>query len=119
MLRRSLEPHHPELGGADLCDWVATLYGGSKVLDDAHRKLLTEGAIVTSAVSKYGLGVELLDASITAGAGPAIGHGGSIHGSHTQAYWFPDKGTAICAVVNQDGVDANDVTLAALLALFK
>ncbi len=105
--------------GADLCDWVATLHGSDKVLDANGRKLMTEGAVQTSPVSKYGLGVELLDASLTAGAGPALGHGGSIHGSHTQAYWFPDKATAICSVVNQDGASANDVTLAALLALFK
>jgi D-alanyl-D-alanine carboxypeptidase len=105
--------------GADLCDWVATLYGSDTILDAARRKLMTENGVAMSPGFKYGLGVMLLDATVTAGAGPGLGHNGGIFGSHTQAFYFPDKATAICAVVNQDGVDPNDVTLAALLALFK
>lgn len=104
--------------GADLCDWIATLYGSDTVLDATRRKLMTENGVTMSPGFKYGLGVMLLDASVTAGAGPALGHNGGIFGSHTQAFYFPDKATALCAVVNQDGVDPNDVTLAALLALF-
>jgi D-alanyl-D-alanine carboxypeptidase len=105
--------------GAELCDWVATLYGSDQVLDATRRKLMTEGAVAMSPGFRYGLGVMLLDASVTAGGGPALGHNGGIFGSHTQAFWFPDKATAVCAVVNQDGVNPNDITLAALLALFK
>jgi D-alanyl-D-alanine carboxypeptidase len=105
--------------GADLCDWVAALYGDTKVLDATRLKLMVDGAVAASATEKYGLGVELLDASITAGAGPAMGHGGAIAGFNTQAFWFPDKKTAICSIVNRNDVSANDVTLAALLALFK
>lgn len=104
--------------GADLCDWVATLYGDTKVLTEAERRLLTRGALSTGGGTSYGLGVVLLDASITAGAGAGMGHDGAIDGYRTQAFYFPDTRTAICAVVNQDGKAANDVSLAALKVLF-
>ena len=104
--------------GADLCDWIATLHGDGKVLTGAEQKLLTDGAIAMGGGASYGLGVLILDARITAGAGVGLGHDGSIDGYHTQAFYFPEKKTAICAVVNQDGKDPNDVTLAALKALF-
>jgi D-alanyl-D-alanine carboxypeptidase len=105
--------------GADLCDWIRTLLGTTKVLTAAERQTMLDGVIADAKTNlKYGLGVFMLDPSITAGAGPAMGHGGDIFGYHTQAYWFPDKETAICSVVNQDGTSPNDLTLAALLTLF-
>ncbi len=103
--------------GADLCDWVGALYGSTAVLDLAGQKLLVDGAVDAGGV-KYGLGVLLFPATITAGAGPALGHNGSINGYDTQAFWFGEKKTAICAVVNDSKKSANDVSLAALGALF-
>ena len=103
--------------GADLCDWIHDLLASSKVLTDAERKTMLD-TVAAGPKMTYGLGVMVLDPSITMGAGPAQGHGGDIFGYHTQAFYFPDKKTAICAVVNQDGVNPNDLTVAALTALF-
>ena len=103
--------------GADLCGWISSLLGGTSVLSEAERKTMLE-AVDTGGAMKYGLGVMILPASVTGAAGQGVGHGGDIHGFHTQAFWFPDKHTAICSVVNQDGTSPNDLTAAALGVLF-
>ena len=64
-----------------------------------------------------GLGVILLPASVTGGAGPALGHDGSINGYSSQLFYFPDEKRAIGVVVNQSGKSANDVLAAALAAI--
>ena len=102
--------------GKDLCDWVATLYGERKVLGDAEIELLAKDAVVLGLTQeKYGLGVQLTNGGK---AGPGWGHGGAIDGFYTSATWYPDKRTAVCAVVNQDGADPDAVAAAAVKALF-
>jgi D-alanyl-D-alanine carboxypeptidase len=103
--------------GADLCQWIAALYGSTAVLSEAELQTMLEGVDVGDGV-KYGLGVEILDRSITGNAGPAMGHSGETFGVVTQALFFPEKQAAICAVVNQEGVDPGPVMGAALRALF-
>ncbi len=103
--------------GADLCDWIYTLLGTEEVLSKAERAKMLE-TVSTSSSMRYGLGIAVLPASVTAGAGEGQGHTGGIFGYHTQAFFFPAKDTAICAVVNKDGADVNAISLATLQALF-
>jgi D-alanyl-D-alanine carboxypeptidase len=103
--------------GADVCDWIHALLGSTALLTAAEKTTMLD-AVDAGSMVKYGLGVMILDPGITLGAGPGQGHGGDIFGFHTQAYWFPDKQTAICAVTNQDGTSPNDLTVAALKVLF-
>lgn len=104
--------------GADLADWVATLYDSTAVLDPSQRALLASKTSDFGSGTKYGLGVVLLDPAITGGAGAGLGHGGAIDGFYTQAFYFPDKKTAIVSITNQDGTNPNDITAAALKSLF-
>jgi D-alanyl-D-alanine carboxypeptidase len=104
--------------GADVADWVTALYGSDAVLGSAQRQELTASPSAFGAGAKYGLGVLMLAPSVTAGAGPGLGHDGAIDGFSTQAFFFPEKGTAIVAIVNAQEASANDVTLAAMTALF-
>jgi len=104
--------------GADLCNWVAELYGGNRLLNEEEKKLMIGGAVKVGNYTHYGLGTLVLGPEITAGAGQGMGHNGGIGGFSTQAYWFPKQKTAICSVVNQDGASANDLTLIALQVLF-
>jgi D-alanyl-D-alanine carboxypeptidase len=89
--------------GADLADWVATLYGSNTVLDASQRALLSS---TTSDAGRtgvtYGLGATFLDESSWQAGHPgrAIGHVGGGIGYETFAFYFPDKETAIVAVVN-------------------
>jgi hypothetical protein len=76
------------------------------------------GVALPGGGASYGLGLLMLDAAVTAGAGKAFGHDGSINGYHTQAFHFRDTRTTIVSITNQDGAEPNDVTLAALTALF-
>lgn len=102
--------------GADLCDWVARLFGERKVLGEAELKLMIDDSIKLGFTQqRYGLGVMISNGGP---AGVGYGHGGDISGFHTDAAWYPDKRTAVCAVVNQDGADPNAITSAALKALF-
>jgi D-alanyl-D-alanine carboxypeptidase len=107
--------------GADLCEWAAAVWGSNKVLSDPLRKAQTDGAVLEERGSpaRYGLGVEVLDPQVTHGAGRALTHGGLISGFQTSVSWFPEKSTAVCAVVNQDGADPNPIVAGALDALFK
>jgi D-alanyl-D-alanine carboxypeptidase len=103
--------------GADVCEWIHALLATTKVLTVAERPTMLD-AVSAGATMKYGLGVMVLDPSTTLGAGPAQGHSGANPGFYTQAYWFPDKQTGICAFTNQDGTDPNDLTVAARKVLF-
>lgn len=119
----SVDPSGPWAAGsmvatpADTAAFVQALAEG-KLLDPAEQTAMETGVPLPGAPASYGLGLLMLDASVTAGAGKAYGHDGSINGYHTQAFHFRDTQTSIVSIVNQDGGDPNDVTLAALKALF-
>jgi D-alanyl-D-alanine carboxypeptidase len=104
--------------GGSLADWIATLYDTDTVLDAGQRALLQSRVSNLGNGVQYGLGVILLSPTITAKAGPGIGHDGAIDGFMTQAFYFPDHKLAIVSIVNDDAGDANAVTLAALTKLF-
>jgi D-alanyl-D-alanine carboxypeptidase len=104
--------------GASLAQWMATLYGTDAVLDANGRALLTSKTSDLGNGVSYGLGVILFDASITGGGGPAMGHDGAIAGFQSQAFWFPQKQTAVVSIVNDDTGDPNAVSVAALQKLF-
>jgi D-alanyl-D-alanine carboxypeptidase len=119
-----LDPSGPWAAGAmlaspaDTANWVERLVDG-KELDPAMQKEMQTGVPVGSPNVTYGLGLLMLGAPITGGAGPGLGHDGSINGYHTQAFRFPETQVTIVSIVNQDGTDPNELTLAALLALFQ
>ncbi|CAN5515993.1 N/A [soil metagenome] len=98
----------------DLAGWVRTLYGTETVLDAPRKALLTADPV---AGGRYGLGVQLLDESVTLDHGPGVGHGGDIDGFHTLAFYFPKEDIAVVAIVNQDGVNPNDILAAGMTAL--
>ena len=101
----------------DVALWIEQLGAGS-FYDAATQALVTTPAAMSSQNGgSYGLGIEMLDASIT-GIGPAFGHGGDIAGYHTQAFYFPEKKTTIVAIVDSDADNPNNVSLVALSVLF-
>jgi hypothetical protein len=51
---------------------------------------------------EYGLGVYVLDPSLTGHAGQGIGHDGIFAGFNTSAFYFPDEQTAVVWMVNDD-----------------
>ncbi len=104
--------------GADMVKWATALYGSDTILDAAQHDLQTSGAISVGGGASYGLGVVILPASVTFGAGPALGHDGAINGYNSQMFYFPDEKLALAAVVNQSGKSANDILAAALDALY-
>lgn len=118
----AVDPSGPWAAGAmtatvaDTARWIE-LFGSGAVVSPALAAEVEKGESVAPNVS-YGLGMMMLEAAITAGAGKAYGHNGSINGYHTQAFHFRDTKTSIVSVVNQDGANPNDVTLAALQTLF-
>lgn len=97
-----------------LAGWVRALYGSNAVLDAAGRALLTENPVQSGG---YGLGVEILDESVTLGHGPGLGHGGDIDGFHTLAFYFAQDDLAVVAIVNQDGANPSDILAAGIEAL--
>jgi D-alanyl-D-alanine carboxypeptidase len=104
--------------GADLADWVFTLYGTDEVLDAPTRALLTKDAYTSLDTGTYGLGVIVMSSQETGGRGTALGHDGAIAGYFSQAFYFTTKNASIAAVVNADGASPNDITLAAMTVLF-
>ncbi|MBK7583118.1 MAG: beta-lactamase family protein [Myxococcales bacterium] len=119
----AVDPSGPWAAGAivatpaDTALWIEALATG-KVLAPAEQTQMETGVPIPGAPASYGLGLLMLDAAVTAGAGKAYGHDGSINGYHTQAFHFRDSKTTIVSIVNQDGANPNDVTLAALTTLF-
>lgn len=101
---------------ADTARFIELLASGA-LLEQAEQTEMEKGEPVAPNVS-YGLGLMMLEAPITAGAGKAYGHNGSIHGYHTQAFHFRETKTTVVSIVNQNGVNPNDLTLAALTTLF-
>jgi D-alanyl-D-alanine carboxypeptidase len=96
----------------DLVDWAGALYGGSVLSASALSEMVTPVDTGMSGVG-YGLGVFVYDPSIVGGT-PGWGHAGDIPGYHTQVLYLPEKKIAIVSMVNSDGEDPNDVTVAAL-----
>jgi D-alanyl-D-alanine carboxypeptidase len=127
--------------GGDVADWVATLYDSDTILDANQRALLSLKTSPLDDCITYGLGVMFstascwlpnYDAGISGGghSGASIGHQGQTFGFTTEAWYFPDKKTAIVSVVNNtddqgcnsvacDGwIDVDSVERAAIQALF-
>ncbi len=96
----------------DLADWAVALYGGS-ILPAASLSLMLTPVPTGTAGEEYGLGVFILEPSIT-GGGVAWGHPGDINGYHTQMFYFPGAKTAVVGMVNSDAGDPNAISLAAL-----
>ncbi|MFO0564719.1 MAG: serine hydrolase domain-containing protein [Polyangiaceae bacterium] len=118
----AIHPSGPWTAGAmtatteDTAKWIRNLVTG-KVLAAAQQTEMEKGEPVASGVS-YGLGLLMLDAALSGGAGKGLGHDGSINGYHTQAFHFRESNTTIVSIVNQDGADPNTVMAAALGVLF-
>lgn len=102
----------------DVAKWIEAL-GSGTFHDPATQKELLTPVKTDQRSIDYGLGVMLFNRSITAGAGPGIGHGGDIPGFHTQAFYFPEKQTTVVAIVDSDAEDPNDVSIEALQVLFR
>jgi D-alanyl-D-alanine carboxypeptidase len=98
--------------GGDLLDWAAALYGGS-VLDAAALAEMTTAVATGQAGVTYGLGVFVLDPSVTGGT-TAWGHAGDIGGYHSQVFYYPAKKIAVASIVNSDSGDPNGVMVAGL-----
>jgi D-alanyl-D-alanine carboxypeptidase len=64
----------------------------------------------------YGLGAIVLSKQVTAGAGPGVGHDGSIPGYQTQAFAFPETKFAVVSIVGKSGGDPNELSLVAIKA---
>jgi D-alanyl-D-alanine carboxypeptidase len=96
---------------ADLADWVAALYGSSRVLGDNERAALT-----ADAQGGYGLGVVVEGPA--GNAGSSLGHGGAINGFYTDAFYYPDHDTAVAAIVNEDGASPGILMSGARRILF-
>lgn len=97
--------------------WIALLASGQIHDATVQAEMLTPTPTTAPNVS-WGLGVQLLDESVTGGAGPGIGHGGDIPGFHTQSFYFPETELGITSIVNKDGADPNEITAAVLTSLF-
>jgi D-alanyl-D-alanine carboxypeptidase len=104
--------------GADIADWVWTLYGTEKVLDANQRMTLVANPSPLGSGVSYGLGVELTSAAVGGKAGAGFGHDGGIDGYLTMAFYFPDVKTSIAVVVNNTSADPNAILGAALDTLF-
>jgi D-alanyl-D-alanine carboxypeptidase len=96
----------------DLAEWAVALYGGS-VLSPAALASMLDAVQTGTEGEEYGLGVFILEPSIT-GGGVAYGHPGDINGYHSQMFYFPGTKTAIVGIVNSDTGDPNAISLVAL-----
>ncbi len=99
---------------ADLGRWITLLARGEVLPKEAQTELLK--GVKVNDVIEYGLGVFLFSAKAT-GKTPAIGHGGDIYGSHSQAFYFPASDMTLVTISDTDGVSSNDLSIAALDAL--
>lgn len=119
----ALDPSGPWAAGAmvasaaDVAAWFETLYGSDLILSEASHALLIQDALAPNGVSGYGLGVMLIPAANTGGAGPGLGHGGGIPGYATLGFHFPEKNLTLVGIVNQDNADPNELLVQALQVL--
>ena len=98
---------------ADLLTWIHALYGSEAVLSAASTKEM----LTFVPRSDYGLGVSFIGASSTLGNGRGLGHGGSIFGYQTQAFWFDETKVGVVAIVSDTKGDPNAFSLVALRAI--
>lgn len=91
---------------------------------DAMRTTIDTNVVesVLDRKAKYGLGLMVMDESLSFGGGKGYGHTGSISpGYHSAAFYFPDKKTTVVTVIDYTPSDIDkqtDVFLAVLKALF-
>lgn len=97
----------------DLLEWVHTLYGTERVLGAASKKEL----FTWVPGEGYGLGVSEIPARASLGNGRGVGHGGSIFGFLTQAFWFEDTKVGLVTIVDDGRGDPNALSIVALSAL--
>jgi D-alanyl-D-alanine carboxypeptidase len=102
---------------ADVVLWIDKLGSGAFHDAGSQKEVFTTVATDEKAM-RYGLGLMVLDAMATGGAGTGYGHAGDTPGYHTQAFYFPKSKTTIVSIVDSDVAPANDVTAAALKVLF-
>ena len=102
---------------ADLSHWIKRL-GSGQVHDPAFQMQLENGVHTAQDGETYGLGVFMFDASFGQGAGRQIGHIGSVFGYHSHAFYYPDSGITIAAIVTCEDADPNDIDNATLGVLF-
>lgn len=105
----------------DTLFWIQAFAKGTRhkpaTVAEMHQTVPFEGAKGWS----YGLGVMVMDASLTRGGGLARGHAGDLDGYHTAAFHFPDKDTTVVSVIDHDPPDlttVRDSFFAALSTLF-
>jgi hypothetical protein len=101
----------------DLVTWIEQI-GSGAFYDAKTQDALTTGVATDEPTLRYGLGLMILDARVTLKAGIGYGHGGDTPGYHSQAFHFPRTKITIVSIVDSDAAPANDVTVAALTALF-
>lgn len=101
---------------SDAAEWVTRL-GRGQVHDAAIQAELETGLPTDQPGVSYGLGVFILQSSLTGGAGPGIGHMGDTYGYHTQAFYFRQLDAAVVSIVTSDAASPNDGTIAALRVL--
>jgi D-alanyl-D-alanine carboxypeptidase len=99
----------------ELLTWIHALYGTDRVLSPASKKQL----FTFVPKGGYGLGVSQIPAGATLGNGAGVGHGGSIFGYQTQAFWFEQTKTGLVAIVADTGGDPNALSVVALQAIEK
>lgn len=97
----------------DLLAWLHALYGSDRVLAPASKAELFTWVPEPG----YGLGVRQLPESSTAGHGKGVGHGGSIFGFQTYAFWFEDAKTGVVAIAADTAGDADAIGKMALRSL--
>lgn len=102
---------------ADVVLWIEKL-GSGTFHDAASQKEVFTSVATDEKSMRYGLGLMVLDAKVTGGAGTGYGHGGDTPGYHTQAFHFPASQTTIVSIVDSDAAPANDISVAALGVLF-
>ncbi|MBS2011755.1 MAG: beta-lactamase family protein [Deltaproteobacteria bacterium] len=102
---------------SDVAVWIEALGSGTFHPPAIQAQLLAPVPTGERNLS-YGLGVFLLGKQLTAGGGPAVGHGGDIRGYHTQAFYFPEKKITVVAIVDSDAESSNDVSAAAMKVVF-
>ena len=101
----------------DVVAWSDALYGSDRVLNASSRAAMVEQAVATGEKGiGYGLGVIVISAPLLDGDS-GLGHGGDIPGYHSQLFYVPSRRLSLAAIVNRDGVDVNELVVAAFAAL--
>jgi D-alanyl-D-alanine carboxypeptidase len=102
--------------GADLVDWIWTLYGTERVLNAQQRRIAIEAGNLPGN-NGYGLGVMTIS-NPNDPTQVAHGHTGGIEGYVTSAFFYPAMATAIAVVINGGQKPPDVIRGAAFRALF-